>query len=110
MIWMRTRFKLAGFFAIVGLFFSATIVSAQLDSLSSEDYEKLFKDNLRRGTLKLSGKKIVDRGLDVLLKQEFLVDLKKLDLRYIEISPVGAKMLTDSQPFLKLKTCFRSFI
>ena len=104
MIWMRTRFKLAVFFAMAGLFFSATIVSAQLDSLSSEDYEKIFKDNLRRGTLNLSGKKIGDRGLDVLLKQEFLVDLKKLDLRYNGLSPVGAKMLTDSQPFLKLKT------
>ncbi len=101
---MRSKLKLAVFFTIAGLFFSVTIISAQLDSLSSEDYEKLFKDNLRRGTLNLSGKKIGDRGLDVLLKQGFLVDLNKLDLRYNELSPVGAKMLTDSQPFLKLKT------
>ena len=82
MIWMRFKFKLAVFFTITGLFFSVTMVSAQLDSLSSGDYEKLFKDNLRRGALNLSGKKIGDKGLDVLLKQEFLVDLKKLDLRY----------------------------
>ena len=100
---MRSKFKLAVFFTIAGLFFSVTMISAQLDSLSSEDYEKLFKDNLRRGTLNLSGKKIGDRGLDVLLKQEFLVDLKKLDLRYNGLSPLGAKMLADAKPFLKLK-------
>ena len=104
LIWMRTRFNLAVFFAMAGLFFSATIVSAQLDSLSSEDYEKIFKDNLRRGTLNLSGKKIGDRGLNALLRQNFLADLKRLDLRYNGLSPAGAKMLADAQPFLKLKT------
>ena len=89
---------------MVVLFFSAAIVSGQADGLSSKDYEKIFKDNLRRGALNLSGKKIGDKGLDVLLKQEFLVDLKKLDLRYNDASPVGAKMLANAQPFLKLKT------
>ena len=104
MIWMRAELKLAFFFAMVGLFFSVAIVSGLADDLSSEDYEKIFKDNLRRGALNLSGKKIGDKGLDILLKQEFLVDLKKLDLRYNELSPLGAKMLAGAQPFLKLKT------
>ena len=75
-----------------------------IDVLLVNDYEKIFKDNLRRGALNLSGKKIGDKGLDILLKQEFLVDLKKLDLRYNELSPLGAKMLAGAQPFLKLKT------
>ncbi|MEC9018643.1 MAG: hypothetical protein VYE03_00670, partial [Nitrospinota bacterium] len=88
MIWMRAEIKLAFFFAMVGLFFSVAIVSGLADDLSSEDYEKIFKDNLRRGRLNLSGKKIGDRGLNILLKQEFLVDLKKLDLRYNGLSPV----------------------
>tara|TARA_B100001123_G_C15297272_1_gene1019685 strand:- start:306 stop:869 length:564 start_codon:yes stop_codon:yes gene_type:complete len=101
---MKSRLKPSVFFAMVGLFFSAAIVSAQTDSLNSEDYEKIFKDNLRRGTLNLSGKKIGDRGLNILLKQEFLVNLKKLDLRYNRLSPIGAKNLADAQPFLKLKT------
>ena len=104
MIWMRIKFKLAVFFTIAGLFFSVTMISAELDSLSSEDYEKLFKDNLRRGTLNLSGKKIGDRGLDILLKQGFLTNLKKLVLRYNGLSPAGAKMLAKAQPFFKLKT------
>ena len=104
MIWMRSELKLVFFFAMVVLFFSTAIFSGQVEGLSSEDYEKIFKDNLRRGALNLSGKKIGDKGLDVLLKQEFLVDLKKLDLRYNDVSPVGAKMLANAQPFLKLKT------
>ena len=104
MIWVRPDLKLAFFFAMVGIFFSTAIVTGRADGLSSEDYEKIFKDNIRRGSLNLSGKKIGDKGLDVLLKQKFLVDLKKLDLRYNELSPIGAKMLADALPFLKLKT------
>ena len=77
---------------------------AQVDSISIGDYEKLFKNNLRRGVLNLSGKKIGDRGLGMLLKQDFLNDLKKLDLRYNGLSPVAGEMLANAKPFLKLKT------
>ena len=101
---MRFGLKLVVFFTIAGMVFSAAIVLAQADDLSSGDYEKIFKDNLRRGALNLSGKKIGDRGLDILLKQGFLTNLKKLDLRYNGLSPAGAKMLADAQPFFKLKT------
>ena len=93
---------LAAFWVSV-VVFSGAIASAQIDA-SSTDYEALFKNNLRRGFLNLSGKKIGDKGLRVLLKQEFLGDLKKLDLRYNEISPGGAKMLAGAAPFPKLKT------
>ena len=83
---------------------SATLVSAQVDVAGSDDLETLFKDNLQRGVLNLSGKKIGDKGLSVLLRQDFLKDLKKMDLRYNEISPAGAKILAKTPTFKKLKT------
>jgi Ran GTPase-activating protein (RanGAP) involved in mRNA processing and transport len=83
---------------------SAALVSAQVDTAKPDDLETLFKDNLQRGVLNLSGKKIGDKGLSVLLRQGFLKDLKKMDLRYNEISPAGAKMLANTPNFKKLKT------
>ena len=83
---------------------SATLVSAQVDATGLDDPETLFKDNLQRGVLNLSGKKIGDKGLSVLLRQRFLKDLKKMDLRYNEISPAGAKILAKTPTFKKLKT------
>ena len=83
---------------------SASIVSAQIDASGTDELETLFKDNLQRGVLNLSGKKIGDKGLSVLLKQGFLKDLKKIDLRYNEISPAGAKMLANTPTFKKLNT------
>jgi len=100
----RPRVVLAIIFSLIVINIATTIVSAQEDNLSLIDYEKLFKDNLRRGVLNLSGKKIGDRGLGILLKQEFVNDLKKLDLRYNGLSPVAGQMLADAKPFLKLKT------
>jgi len=90
------------FFTVVLL--SVSIVSSQVDTSGPNELETLFKDNLQRGVLNLSGKKIGDKGLTVLLKQEFLKDLKKMDLRYNNISPVGAKMLANTPTFKKLKT------
>ena len=83
--------------------FSVTLISAQVYASSLDEFEILFKDNLQRGVLNLSGKKIGDKGLTVLLRQEFLKDLKKMDLRYNEISPAGAKMLANTPTFKKLK-------
>lgn len=100
---MKTGLRLLVVIVVSAVIFSSAIASAQLDS-SIPDYEALFKDNLRRGSLNLSGKKIGDKGLLILLKQEFLGDLKRLDLRYNEISPVGAKLLADAAPFEKLNT------
>ena len=70
------------------------------------DYEKLFADNLSWGekALNLSGKKIGDEGLNILLKQDFIKKLKKLDLRYNDISPNGAETLAHTPPLPKLKT------
>ncbi len=83
---------------------SVTLVSVQVAVAGFDELETLFTDNLQRGVLNLSGKKIGDKGLSVLLKQEFLKDLKKMDLRYNEISPAGAKMLANTPTFKKLKT------
>ncbi|MZG52867.1 MAG: hypothetical protein F3744_02280 [Nitrospinae bacterium] len=103
MIWMKTGSRWFIAFAFLAGFFFGSIASAQIDS-AKPDYETLFKDNLRRGTLNLSGKKIGDKGLQVLLKQEFVGGLKKIDLRYNEISPAGARLLANAEPFKKLKT------
>ena len=90
-------------FAILFLFLFSSMLSAQIDS-TSPDYETIFKNNLRGGFLNLSGKKIGDKGLQILIKQDFIDDLKKIDLRYNEISPDGAKLLANAGPFKKLKT------
>ncbi len=84
--------------------FSATLVSTNVDASGPDGFEAIFKDNLQRGVLNLSGKKIGDKGLAVLLRQDFLEDLKKMDLRYNEISPAGAKMLASTSTLKKLKT------
>ena len=99
---MRKRpFWFIAFVIIVFIFFS-TIGSAQINS-ASPDYETIFKNNLRRGFLNLSGKKIGDKGIQILLKQGFIGDLKKIDLRYNEISHEGAKLLAKAASFKKLK-------
>jgi hypothetical protein len=79
---------------------------AQISFSEPVDYEKLFADNLSWGdkVLNLSGKKIGDEGLKILLKQDFIKKLKKLDLRYNDISPNGAETLAHTPPLPKLKT------
>ena len=99
---MKNGLRLLVFFIV--MLFSVTFVSGQVDASGTEKLENLFKDNLQRGILNLSGKKIGDKGLSVLLKQDFLKDLKKMDLRYNEISPAGAKILANISTFKKLKT------
>jgi Ran GTPase-activating protein (RanGAP) involved in mRNA processing and transport len=99
---MKYGLRLLINFILVILF--ATLVSGQVDAAGPNDLKTLFKDNLQRGVLNLSGKKIGDKGLSVLLRQGFLKDLKKMDLRYNEISPAGAKMLANAPTFKKLKT------
>ena len=93
-------------FLLIFTFFllSTNRINAQFALTGPVDYEKLFAENLSRGVLNLSGKKIGDEGLKILLKQGFIKKLKKLDLRYNAISPKGAKILAQSQPLPKLKT------
>lgn len=98
------KFGLKPLIIFIVLILSATLASAQVDATGPDDLENLFINNLHRGVLNLSGKKIGDKGLSVLLRQGFLKDLKKIDLRYNEISPSGAKMLANTLTFKKLKT------
>ena len=73
---------------------------------SELDYEKIFKEGLSANgkTLNLSGKKIGDAGLELLLSKDFLKKVTKLDLRYNKISEKGARLMAQSKAFGKLKS------
>ncbi len=73
---------------------------------SELDYEKIFKEGLSANgkTLNLSGKKIGDKGVEILLSKDFLKKVTKLDLRYNKISEKGAKRMAQSKAFGKLKS------
>lgn len=73
---------------------------------SELDYEKIFKEGLSANgkTLKLSGKKIGDLGVKLLLTRDFLKKVTKLDLRYNKISEKGAQQMAQSKAFGKLKS------
>lgn len=69
------------------------------------DYETLFKEGLqRRGKfLNLSGKRIGDEGVKHLIASGLLSKVKKVDLRYNEITAVGAGLLAKIPPLPKLR-------
>ena len=78
---------------------------AQLD-VHEIDYEKVFAEGFSRGgtVLNLSGKKIGDEGLKRLLqKKDRLRKVKKLDLRYCELTEAAGKMLAQTDAFPALK-------
>ncbi len=70
------------------------------------DYEKIFEEGLSANgkTLNLSGKKIGDEGLELLLTKDFLKKVTKLDLRYNKISEKGAHLMAQSKSFGQLKS------
>lgn len=72
---------------------------------SALDFDKIFKEGLSANgkTLNLSGKKIGDQGVEILLSRDFLRKVTKLDLRYNKISEKGAKGMAQSKNFGKLK-------
>ena len=59
------------------------------------DYDVLFKGSLKRSgkILNLSGKKIGDEGVERLVSSSYLKKVEKIDLRYNEITAVGAELL-----------------
>jgi len=73
---------------------------------SEQDYTKIFKEGLSANgkTLNLSGKKIGDQGVEILLTQDFLKKVTKLDLRYNKISEKGARRMAQSKAFGKLQS------
>ena len=72
---------------------------------ASVDYDVLFKEGLkRRGKLlNLSGKKIGDEGVRHLIASKVLENAEKIDLRYNEITAVGAELLAKISPLRKLR-------
>jgi len=70
------------------------------------DYEKIFEEGLSANgkTLNLSGKKIGDEGLELLLTKDFLKKVTKLDLRYNKISEKGAHLMAQSKSFGQLRS------
>jgi Ran GTPase-activating protein (RanGAP) involved in mRNA processing and transport len=79
--------------------------SQELDSQGPVDYDKLFNEGLKRGgkLLNLSGKKIGDAGVDLLIASGILGKVEKVDLRYNDISAAGAKRIAEMSPLPKIK-------
>ena len=88
------------------LFVLLPIYSSSLELKSSIYYDLLFKKILKRNgkILNLSGKKIGDKGVKHLVSSSYLVTVEKIDLRYNEITVVGAKFLAVILPLSQLKS------
>ena len=73
---------------------------------SSTYYDLLFKKSLKRNgkILNLSGEKIGDKGVKHLVSSSYLARVEKVDLRYNEITAVGAKLLAVISPLPQLKS------
>ena len=69
------------------------------------DYDKIFKAGLSPNgkKLNLSGKKIGDKGVKLLLAHEVLKKVTALDLRYNEISEKGARLMAESKNLTQIK-------
>ncbi|SVE63940.1 uncharacterized protein METZ01_LOCUS516794, partial [marine metagenome] len=78
--------------------------SQELDKIII-NYDALFKDGLKRGgkLLNLAGKKIGDEGVKRLIASGVLEKVKKVDLRYNEITFVGVEFLAKMPPLHKLR-------
>ena len=88
------------------LFVLLPIYSFSFELKSSIYYDLLFKKSLKRNgkILNLSGKKIGDKGVKHLVSSSYLVRVEKIDLRYNEITAVGAELLAQISPLPKLKS------
>ena len=77
----------------------------QLDK-SPVNYDVLFKESIKRNgkILDLSGKKIGDEGIEHLIASQYLKKVEKIDLRYNEITAIGAELLAKIFPLPKLKS------
>ncbi len=104
----RTQLPFPIVFVILAIFvFFISSANGQFhNDKTSIDYDSLFKSSLKRGGkfLDLSGKKIGDEGVKILVAHDIWTKVKKVDLRYNDISWVGAKTLADSPPLNNLKS------
>ena len=79
--------------------------SRELDKVSI-DYNVVIQESLKRNgaLLDLSGKKIGDQGLKFLIGSNILKNVEKIDLRYNEITAIGADLFAKQSPLLKLRS------
>jgi Ran GTPase-activating protein (RanGAP) involved in mRNA processing and transport len=79
--------------------------SRELDKVSI-DYNIVIQESLKRnGTLlDLSGKKIGDQGLKFLIGSNVLENVEKIDLRYNQITAIGAELFAKQPPLFKLRS------
>jgi Ran GTPase-activating protein (RanGAP) involved in mRNA processing and transport len=91
----------------IGLLFALSPVSSFSFQLENRiDYDLLFKENLKHNgrILNLSGKKIGDKGVKQLVSSNYLEKVEKIDLRYNEITSVGAELLAKITPLPQLRS------
>jgi Ran GTPase-activating protein (RanGAP) involved in mRNA processing and transport len=88
------------------LFVLLPVFSFSVELKSPIDYDLLFKESLKRNgkILNLSGKKIGDQGVKHLVSRSYLAGVEKIDLRYNEITSVGAELLSVITPLSQLKS------
>lgn len=94
-----------GLLLVALMLFCVAPALGQLD-VREIDYDVVFAAGFTRGdtVLNLSGKKIGDKGLELLLKLgDRLKKVKNLDLRYCELSEKAGAMLAQSGAFPNLK-------
>jgi Ran GTPase-activating protein (RanGAP) involved in mRNA processing and transport len=91
---------------IAFLFVLSPVSSFSFQLRSQIDYDLLFKESLKRNgkILNLSGKKIGDKGVKHLVSSSYLAKVEKIDLRYNEITAVGAVLLAKISPLPKLRS------
>ena len=79
--------------------------SRELDKVPV-DYNVIIQEGLKQNgaLLDLSGKKIGDQGLKFLIGSNILKNVKKIDLRYNEITAIGAELFAKQSPLLKLRS------
>ena len=88
------------------LFVLLPVYTFSFELKSPIDYDLLFKESLKRNgkILNLSGKKIGDKGVKHLVSGIYLVKVEKIDLRYNEITAVGAELLANISPLSQLRS------
>ena len=102
---LKTRIHLVWLVAVLILILPLARGQAQFFDKGPLDYDKLFKENLFKNGkyLNLSGKKIGDEGIKILVHHEVMKKVAKVDLRYNKLSAEGARILAESPQYPKLK-------
>lgn len=107
---MNYNWRARGLTTLVALLallaFPLSIAHGQIFNKEEIDYDKLFRQgiSLDGKTLNLSGKKIGDEGVRILVSHAIIKKVTKLDLRYNELTEKGARYLAESGNLSQLKS------